>query len=85
MSEIVFCGENRQVLTNSLLVAEVFHKTHDKVLRIFATSIKLSEVMGNLILKQQKDAKGDKNTFVLSDVSKDELNKRRISVYQYLL
>lgn len=33
MSEIVFCGENRQVLTNSLLVAEVFHKTHDKVLR----------------------------------------------------
>ncbi|EFA42909.1 hypothetical protein HMPREF0645_2659 [Hallella bergensis DSM 17361] len=41
--------------------------------------------MGNLILKQQKDAKGDKNTFVLSDVSKDELNKRRISVYQYLL
>lgn len=41
--------------------------------------------MGNLILKQQKDAKGDKHTFVLSDVSKDELNKRRISVYQYLL
>lgn len=33
MFEIVFCGENRQVLTNSLLVAEVFHKTHDKVLR----------------------------------------------------
>ena len=33
MSEIVFCGENRQALTNSLLVAEVFHKTHDKVLR----------------------------------------------------
>ena len=33
MSEIVFCGENRQALTNSLLVAEVFQKTHDKVLR----------------------------------------------------
>lgn len=33
MSEIVFYGENRQVLTNSLIVAEVFHKTHDKVLR----------------------------------------------------
>lgn len=53
--------------------------------RIFATSIKLSEVMGNLTLKQQKDTKGDINTFVLSDVSKDELNKRRISTYQYLL
>ena len=33
MSEIVFCGENRQVLTNNLLVAEVFHKDHNKVLR----------------------------------------------------
>lgn len=53
--------------------------------RIFATSIKLSEVMGNLTLKQQKDTKEDINTFVLSDVSKDELNKRRISAYQYLL
>lgn len=53
--------------------------------RIFATSIKLSEVMGNLTLKQQKDTKGDINTFVLSDVSKDELNKMRISTYQYLL
>ena len=41
--------------------------------------------MGNLTLKQQKDTKGDINTFVLSDVSKDELNKRRISTYQYLL
>lgn len=41
--------------------------------------------MGNLTLKQQKDTKEDINTFVLSDVSKDELNKRRISAYQYLL
>lgn len=58
---------------------------HLILFRIFATSIKLSEVMGNLTLKQQKDTKGDINTFVLSDVSKDELNKMRISTYQYLL
>lgn len=31
--ELVFCDENSQVLTNSLLVAEVFGKDHNKVLR----------------------------------------------------
>jgi len=41
--------------------------------------------MGNLSLKQQSDAQAKNSTFVLSDVSKDELLKRRISVYQYLL
>ena len=42
--------------------------------------------MGNLELKQQNDAQAKNNSiFVLSDVSKDELLKRRISVYQYLL
>lgn len=34
-------------------------------------------------LKTPKSNKGEK--FVLSDVSKEELNKRRISVYPYLL
>jgi hypothetical protein len=41
--------------------------------------------MGDLRLKQQKDVQENKSTFVLSDVSKEELQRRRISVYQYLL
>ena len=51
--------------------------------------------MGNIILKQQinfsKKKKNDSiqtnrsEKFVLSDVSKDELKKRRIPVYSYLL
>lgn len=53
--------------------------------------------MGNITLKQEKNhssKKGNKldskkiesdNSFVLSDVSKEELNKRRIPVYSYLL
>lgn len=39
----------------------------------------------NLRLKRQDDTQGNKDSFVLSDVSKDELQKRRISVYNYLL
>lgn len=31
--ELVFCGENSQVLTNSLLVAEKFGKRHGDVIR----------------------------------------------------
>ena len=53
--------------------------------------------MGNVTLKQQKSCSSKKNNkfdskkvdsshkFVLSDVSKQELEKRRISVYSYLL
>ncbi|WP_081819279.1 Rha family transcriptional regulator [Prevotella sp. HUN102] len=33
MSEIVYCSEDHQVLTNSLLVAEKFGKSHDNVLK----------------------------------------------------
>lgn len=33
MSDLVFKGENNQVLTNSLLVAKEFEKGHDKVIR----------------------------------------------------
>ena len=32
-NELVFKGENSQALTNSLLVAEKFGKTHDNVLK----------------------------------------------------
>jgi len=52
--------------------------------------------MGNIRLKQKNDSSKQKNKldslklnegkkFTLSDVSKEELNKRRISVYPYLL
>lgn len=53
--------------------------------------------MGNIRLKQQKDYSPKQNNkldskqldaskkFVLSDVSKEELEKRRISAYSYLL
>lgn len=41
--------------------------------------------MGNIRLKQQMDSEMKDKTFVLSDVSKDELSKRRISVYQYIM
>lgn len=53
--------------------------------------------MGNIRLKQQKgysdlkknkldsDKLEDGKGFVLSDVSKEELNKRRIPIYSYLL
>lgn len=53
--------------------------------------------MGNITLKQQKkrpSKKGNKldsikidsgDKFILSDVSKEELEKRRIPVYPYLL
>lgn len=53
--------------------------------------------MGNIRLKQQKDYSnlknnkldsdklGDGKGFVLSDVSKEELNKRRVPVYPHLL
>lgn len=33
MNELVFKGQNDQVLTNSLLVAEKFGKEHNKVMR----------------------------------------------------
>lgn len=53
--------------------------------------------MGNIRLKQQKDYFSKQNNkidstkwntskkFMLSDVSKEELEKRRIPVYSYLL
>lgn len=53
--------------------------------------------MGNITLKQQKNCSSKKdnkldsrkvdsgNKFVLSDISKEELEKRRIPVYSYLL
>ena len=41
--------------------------------------------MGNLRLKQQDSTQIRKNNFVLSDVSKGELQKRRVPVYPYLL
>lgn len=53
--------------------------------------------MGNIRLKQQKDYSSKQNNkldsqnvdsskkFVLSDVPKEELEKRRIPVYSYLL
>lgn len=41
--------------------------------------------MGHLQLKQQDSAQGEDKDFVLSDVSQDELTKRRISIYSYLL
>lgn len=49
--------------------------------------------MGNLSIKIDKSnladnvalANGSNEPFVLSDVSKKELSKRRISVYSYLL
>ncbi|EHG15477.1 hypothetical protein HMPREF9138_01929 [Prevotella histicola F0411] len=41
--------------------------------------------MGDLRLKQQGDSQKSKNDFVLSDVSKEELLRRRIPVYDYIL
>ncbi len=41
--------------------------------------------MGDLRLKKQKDVQEKNSNFVLSDVSKEVLQNRRISVYQYLL
>lgn len=57
----------------------------------------MSKYMGNIRIKRESShslnkgdklssAKlGDKKNFVLSDVSKEELDKRRIPVYPYLL
>lgn len=33
MNDIVFCGDNGQLVTTSLKVAEVFGKEHNKVVR----------------------------------------------------
>ena len=44
-----------------------------------------NRTMGHLQLKQQDSAQGGDKDFVLSDVSQDELTKRRISIYSYLL
>lgn len=33
MNDIVFCGDNGQLITTSLKVAEVFGKEHNKVVR----------------------------------------------------
>ena len=44
-----------------------------------------NRIMGHLQLKQQDSAQGGDKDFVLSDVSQDELTKRRISIYSYLL
>ncbi len=41
--------------------------------------------MASLFLKTQDDSQRDKTPLVLSDVTKEELSKRRIQVYDYLL
>lgn len=53
--------------------------------------------MGNISLKHQKDSSSKQNKktnskkielgkrFVLSDISKEELEKRRIPIYSYLM
>ena len=41
--------------------------------------------MGTLGQKQQDGVQREKDAFVLSDVSKEELSRRRIAVYSYVL
>lgn len=44
-NELVFKGENSQALTNSLLVAEKFGKTHDNVLKA------IRNIIGGCVIK----------------------------------
>lgn len=58
MSEIVFCGENHQVLTSSLLVAEKFGKSHDNVLKAIRT------IITGGVLKNYETPMFDETTYV---------------------
>lgn len=53
MNELVFKGENNQVLTNSLLVAEKFGKSHKHVMQSIKDLITSAEKSANLFVESE--------------------------------
>lgn len=53
MNELVFKGANNQVLTNSLLVAEKFGKSHKNVIQVIKELITSAEKSANLFVESE--------------------------------
>lgn len=58
MEEIVFCGENNQAVTTSLMVAEVFEKNHDNVLKV------IRKILQEGIVKNDETPMFEETTYV---------------------